>query len=149
MMTELNRDQAHALAALITALRPDWDTAGVLAKLAEARTRGDAHDVAHAALYAAQDPANRTPAVIPLAGTHWTRGRTPGTTGAPEVPGRTRCDEHPAEVAHNCRSCAAEAKAAPGVDDPPIARRVGAPIPPDARALIDAALHRTPTGGTR
>lgn len=112
MMTEITEPQARALAALVHELRDGWDAAGTLAKLAEVRTRGSAWDIAHAALYAAEDQANRTPAIIAHAGPHWTRGKALGQSGpAPDMPGRDRCTTHDHERAHNCRSCAADRKA--------------------------------------
>ena len=107
MMTiPINREQAHALAALIAALRDDWDTAGVLKALSDARDRSTAWDLAHAALHAAQNPKIKTPAVIAMAGEHWTVGKALGesTTDAP------RCPEpgHTSYFAHNCGYCKAE-----------------------------------------
>lgn len=144
MMTELTKDQAEKLAELVHLLRDDWDTRGVLSKLAEARARGTAFDVVHAALYAAQDPANRTPAVIPLAGAHWTRGKALGEAGPTDMPGRTRCTKpgHEHERAHNCRICISDAKA---LDDREAAARAALTrqgVPPER---IRAILTGTPT----
>jgi len=107
MMT-LNGAQAHALAALVHECRPGWDTSGIAKALYAAKDR-DPFEVAHAALYAAADPNNRTPAVIPLAGPHWTRGRELASTDA--VPGRVdpRCEVHEWERARGCRACRSEA----------------------------------------
>lgn len=108
MMTknQINRDQAHALATLITAMRPEWDTPGILKALSDARDRTTGWDLAHAALHAAANPKAKTPAVIALAGEHWTAGKALGTvttTGA-------KCPEpgHTSFYAHNCGSCRAE-----------------------------------------
>lgn len=107
MTTEITKDQAAALAALIGALRPDWAERGVLAKLAECRTRGGAYDIAHAALYAAEDATNRTPAVVPLAGAHWTRGKPVGEAEQLRAP-RCQIVGHGSYLATNCGACRSE-----------------------------------------
>lgn len=63
--------QARHVAAFIASVREDWDAAGILAAMGNARERGDALDVAVAALFAAMDKRNRTPAVIAMTGAHW------------------------------------------------------------------------------
>ncbi|MBM7480150.1 hypothetical protein ACFP63_08795 [Oerskovia jenensis] len=112
MMTRINREQAHALAALVAALRGDWDTPGVLKALSDARDRGDVFRLAHAALYAAETPTNRTPAVIALAGEHWARGRDVGTGDTRfdrcDVPG----DAHRSYPKGRCGACRADELAA-------------------------------------
>ena len=108
-MTTITGAQAHALAALVHELRPDWDTSGISKALYAARDIGTADELSHAALYAAVDPRNRTPAVIALAGPHWTRGRELASTSA--VPGVSdpRCETHDWERARACRACRSEA----------------------------------------
>jgi hypothetical protein len=113
MNEEITQPQAVALAALIRSLRldsegrPDWDASGIDTQIAACRTRGTAWDVAHAALYAAEDRTNRTPRVIALAGPHWTRGKPLGEGGPIRF---TRCTEpgHGSFPAHNCSACRAE-----------------------------------------
>lgn len=65
-----------ALAWLVHAIRGDWDVTGVESalrkgKALEAAEADDVRAVCDAAVAAALDPRNRTPAVIPLAGPHW------------------------------------------------------------------------------
>lgn len=84
MMDKINENQAEALAVLIHTLRPDWDTPGVKHALRRAIDRGDQWELAHAALRAAAEPGNRTPAVIGYDGKHW-RPDTP-TAKAPPHP---------------------------------------------------------------
>jgi hypothetical protein len=67
----LGHDQAKALAAFINTLRPDWDKPGILHYVGAARFRGDTAGVSIAAIRAALDPNNRTPAVIAMDGRHW------------------------------------------------------------------------------
>lgn len=103
--------QATRLTDLICELRPEWDRAGVWAKVVEAKDRGTPWDLAHAALYAAENPAVRSPGVIPKAGEHWTRGKGLGQTTS-SVTGRyARCEleGHEHEAAHACRMCRSEA----------------------------------------
>ncbi len=116
MTTPITKPQAEALAALVHTLRDTWDVAGIMAALATTKTRGDAFAIAHAALYAAENPTNRTPAVIALAGEHWTRGRQLGADAPIHF---ERCPEpgHTSFPAHNCGACAAEVA---GTDGPSI-----------------------------
>jgi hypothetical protein len=76
---QLDRTTAEHLAAVVAALRDDWDERGIVAALAKARDRGDVWQVSMAAIRAAADPSNRTPAVIAMDGPHW-QERTPGPT---------------------------------------------------------------------
>lgn len=113
MMTKsITEDPARALAALVTHLRPDWDVPGILKAIYAAKDRGDAFRVAHAALYAAETPTNRTPAVIALAGEHWARGRDIGTGDTKfdrcDVPG----DAHRSYPKGRCGACRADELAA-------------------------------------
>lgn len=132
----MTRDEATTLTHLIHLIRRDWDEAGIMAALATARDRGDALDVAHAALYAAGDRANRTPAIIPLAGEHWMRGHALGTTSYRDE----RCAEpgHQSYPRHNCGLCRSEQLARrDDVPPPEPARR----IDPDRRRELAAAAR--------
>lgn len=61
-----------ALAALVAALRPDWQAPGIRASLDQAAARPvTGYDLAQAALRAAANTDIRTPAVIALDGQHW------------------------------------------------------------------------------
>ncbi|WP_102508142.1 hypothetical protein [Sanguibacter massiliensis] len=137
-MTAITRDQAQALAALIATMRPDWQTPGILKALSDARARGTGWDLAHAALYAAQDPSVRTPAVIALPGDHW-RGRAIGD-GTPLH--FDRCPEpgHGSYRVDNCGACRSETleATAPRVTEPG-----GVPMPDDVRAHIDRLKERS------
>ena len=81
----------------------------------QGRDRGASFEVIHAALYAAEDLANRTPAIIALAGPHWTRGRELGSSD----PRGAKCDQpgHEGKPAHNCSYCIADRKARNDDDD--------------------------------
>ena len=76
--------RAHALDALsyiVHEIRTDWDEAGVLAVL-HRNPDADLADLAHAAIHAAATRRDqRSPAVIGLAGSHW--------SGAPSGQPRT------------------------------------------------------------
>lgn len=138
MTDEITGDQARALAALVATLRPDWDAPGVLAALRTARTKGTADQLAHAAINAATNTANRTPAVIALDGPHWSTVRPVETRGGDydrcQVPG------HQQWPAWHCAGCRADARAA---DHPrettPEPVDVG-PGPELARTALHAAL---------
>lgn len=131
-MTTITRDQAHALAALLATLRPDWQPPGILKALSDARERADAWSLAHAALHAAQDPKVRTPAVIALAGEHWTKGKALGT-GDPLHFARCPEDGHSSYPASSCGACKADriATTAPRSPEPR-----GVPMPDTVRAVI-------------
>lgn len=107
MMTNIDRDTAHALAALVHHLRSDWDTAGILKALSDSRDRANAWQLAHAALYAAEIRTNRTPAVIALSGAHWTRGNAAGEAGDIRAP-RCKVEGHTSYLAANCGACRSE-----------------------------------------
>lgn len=73
MITE---PQALALATLVGQIRTDWNPQGVLALIHKNR---DAHPfpaLARAAVNAATNPSNRTPAVIFMQGSHWAEPNT-------------------------------------------------------------------------
>ena len=141
-MTEINGDQARAIAALVAALRPEWDLPGIRAALWEAKERGSPWNVAHAALYAAQDPKNRTPAIIPMAGEHWTKGRE---LGAGDSLHTARCDRpgHGSYFAHNCGACKADRLA---VEGEPVHQAPRTPrVPPErVRQILEAATDPEP-----
>ena len=105
MMNQITRPQADALAALVHELRPEWDTRGIVKALFDARERGTALDVAHAAINAAADLTHRTPAVIALAGPHWPS--RPDVT-APLHFARCDVDGHQSYPAHSCGACRAD-----------------------------------------
>lgn len=88
MTIGISRSQAEHLAALVHAIRPDWDAPGILAALVKVRTRPLAL-VAYAAVRAAENTSNRTPAVIALDGTHW---RPPTAAELPTPIPPSKCD---------------------------------------------------------
>lgn len=89
----------RALAHLVSRIRPDWDPPGVAAKLSEAHTAGrPIGPLSIAALRAAQDQSNRTPAVIPLDGAHW-REQTATKTEPRPAYDRPKINGQPASVA--------------------------------------------------
>lgn len=64
------------LAQTIALLRPGWDVAGIRAALDDpALNAVNEMATAQAALRCAADEKNRTPAVIPMQGPHWTVAR--------------------------------------------------------------------------
>ena len=79
--TQLTQSQATSLAGFINTIRPSWDPRGIVTALKDARARGTAAEVAVAAIRAAAEPTNRTPAVIALEGPHWQQPTTPGRVG--------------------------------------------------------------------
>ncbi len=77
IMTE---QEARALARAIELMRPTWQAAGIAHAIGLARTRANKWTVALAAIAAAAEDENRTPAVIPLDGRHWPILLTSGPT---------------------------------------------------------------------
>jgi hypothetical protein len=94
MLSEL---EAKYLAKALEAMRPDWQYAGILHALGAARLKAHKWTVASAAITAASDEANRTPAVIPLDGRHWPVMEAPRT---PPKPKRPELTEEEREAAH-------------------------------------------------
>lgn len=109
----ITREEATALAELICAVRPQWNTRGVLSKgLAPlAKHPAPLPVIAWAAIRAAQDPDNRTPAVIPLNGPHWNLSDQPKP---PRLTPDLECPQHLGQWAGNCRSCAVDGISHPG-----------------------------------
>lgn len=117
----MSRNQGQVVAAVVHALRPDWDPAGIMAALQRAARLGDAFEVTLAAVAAAQEPTNRTPAVIALEGAHWSRARTSPPTPTPGPGARARCTVYGHEhyLAHNCAGCKTDRLTRPVDDEPP------------------------------
>jgi hypothetical protein len=92
-----------AIANLIHQLRPEWDTTGIMSALVTARLRVGVTpaDLAIAAVKAASNPSNRTPAIIPLDGDHWREHNRPLTT--PQPPGKCQVCHgyHTPDAPHN------------------------------------------------
>ena len=139
MMMTITRDQAHALAALVRTLRPDWDERGIVKALSDAREMGSPVDVCIAALKAADCATNRTPAVIAMKGAHWS---TPApsqpqqswqvTYGLPPSPDEPRCERHDHQRLP-CASCRADQLAGQPAEE--WSGKV-APPPPELKALF-------------
>jgi hypothetical protein len=108
----MTRSQAENIAALVAAIRLDWDTAGVLAVLRKLADR-DLADVARAAITAATDPRNRTPAVIALAGPHWPTAARREWVAPPPPRLSERCPTHLGHL-DNCPGCRADQIAGAG-----------------------------------
>lgn len=101
MMSEtFVKPTAEHLAAVIHAIRDDWDERGILAALGKLRTK-PLWQVVIAAALAAHNPSARTPEVIALQGDHWRDLRTATTSPA---------DRHPSLVPLNelCDICSRE-----------------------------------------
>lgn len=120
-MTQL---QGQKLAELVNALRPSWGTNGIYIAIERAVTEnlGDATAISLAAIRAAKDTANKTPAIIRLPGPHWSveqdltdttaelkaaKDKLAGKYAAPDT-NDPRCDDHPEEHFSSCRECAKE-----------------------------------------
>lgn len=86
----MTKDQAQRLAAFLHSIRTDWDPAGIVHALGVARGRGSVDALAVAAVRAAVEPLNRTPAVIGQSGPHWV-GAHRVVLGPPRV---NVCAEH-------------------------------------------------------
>ena len=100
----MRRQDADNLAHLVAAIRPDWDHAGILAALTKVRDR-ELPDVVHAAVRAASDSGNRTPAVIAMVGPHWQAATQNRTPQPPRLNDRCRVHLGPAS---NCPGCRAD-----------------------------------------
>ena len=110
MTAEISQAQAQALAGFLAALRPGWDAPGIVAALCKARHRADVAEVAIAAIRAAVDPSNRTPAVIALDGAHWREPQPATVRHEPLQPPRPaeQCPQHPGRHRDSCGLCRVE-----------------------------------------
>lgn len=108
----ISRDEATALAELITVVRPAWDARGVMSRGLGPLAKHPAplEVIAWAALRAAADPDCRTPAAIPLNGRHWDLAARPET---PRLTPEHECPRHPGQWAGNCSPCRSEELAGP------------------------------------
>jgi len=87
----MNRDQADALARFLHLCRPEWQHAGILKALGDAKA-GDPLNVGLAAIRWTANPAMRTPGGMGRPGDHWNERVI---TGAPRP-------LKPSEVCRNC-----------------------------------------------
>lgn len=130
----------NALAALVHAIRPEWDPPGIVATAR--RIVDDAHldlrEIAIAMLRATADPTNDTPAAIThLDNRAWDTDGYPPCKTHPRAPRRTSGE---------CAGCYADRQAAAVYVIP---RRQGVPPTPDVRAQLQAAIRpsRSDTAG--
>lgn len=105
----MTREQAVLVAKLVNAIRPSWDTQGVLENLKPLASREPAQ-VAMAAIRAAVDEGAATPGVIPKDGPHWHEKVQVGSEAArhtSSVPISEVCDHCGRSEAH-CRDTATD-----------------------------------------
>lgn len=129
-MSHMTETQAQALAALIVRLRdadgmPQWDNAGIIAKLREAAPTATSWDLARAAINLAENSELRTPGVLPQPGPHWLK--PDGTKPARRGDHTMRCPEHGQRLP--CEPCKTDIT----------------PPPDDVRAEMRAALEEAKT----
>lgn len=100
MTFEMTQTEASDLARFLERLRKrmsgdDWHKPGIENALGAARGRAPAPDLAIAAIRAASEPTNRTPAVIGMDGPHWREASKPPRPLQVEAHERcTVCSEH-------------------------------------------------------
>lgn len=94
----LTETESRALAAAIHSMRPDWEIPGIHKALGHARFKANKWVVAQAALAAAANQTNRTPAIIPMEGRHWPTMPTPEKPPPPQP--RRELSEEDREAAH-------------------------------------------------
>lgn len=102
----MTQPEARALAKLIQLLRnrtagPPWDLPGIEIELGRAVDMADAPDLAVAAIRAAVEPINRTPAVIGMGGPHWRQAA--GPVRLPPEPAALLCT-HCGKTQHDCQA---------------------------------------------
>lgn len=73
----ITRTQAASLAMLLANIRSDWQPKSIMTLLEKNHEKFEFPTLAQAAVNAAVNPANRTPAIIFLPGPHWD-GQTNG-----------------------------------------------------------------------
>lgn len=142
----LQRTEIERLAAAGNALRPDWPIRSLVTTLRRHEHRAYL-DVAVALTWIATDPATQTPGRLDELGPWWAATTRLTDPSRDAIPGRTetRCPQpgHEHERASRCRVCISETKAAQQAADGAPRPTRGAPIPPDARAVLDALPRPT------
>lgn len=118
-----SREQGQAIAALMSALRDDWDEPGCLAAVAAVKDR-DPHDVAMAAIRLCATAEAKTPGALKVAGQHWRERVSGATVRYPPKRGED-CRKHAGEWPETCRGCASDRLA--GTDSTFNPRRTEAP----------------------
>ena len=103
----ITEPQARALAYLLHEIRPDWGITSLLSLIDKHKDAVDVGPLILAATTKALEPTCKTPGPIWIPGPHWI-GKTKAALPRPEP-----CRLHIGEQAHNCRCCAADAKAMP------------------------------------
>lgn len=113
----ISRDEATALAELLCVVQPKWNTRGVIVKGLGPLAKHPAplEVITWAAIRAARDPNNLTPAVIPLNGPHWNLADRPAP---PRLTPELECPRHPGQWAGNCGPCRADQLAEPDPEPP-------------------------------
>lgn len=114
----ITREEGTALAELLCIIRPSWNTRGVITKglVPLVSHPAPVEVIAWAAIRAAKDPNNLTPAVIPLNGPHWNLSDRPTP---PRLTPEHECPHHVGQWAATCRSCAVDAHSSPFGDPEP------------------------------
>jgi hypothetical protein len=79
----ITREQAGALAEMVRAFRPAWDTRAITDAIAEVRHQ-EPRAIAWALISVAQNPEMRTPKALTFEGDHW-RAPTPTSKPRPFV----------------------------------------------------------------
>jgi hypothetical protein len=123
MTSFMTYEQAEMLATLTSSLRTDWGVPGIVAALEKVASTHDAMELTLATLHAADDPSNRTPAIIALPGRHWDLAR--GTVIAPRAsftPGTSNdtspmCPQHPDLHEWECKTCNVPSPKPPTFDE--------------------------------
>jgi len=131
-----SQDDVRVIADWVHQIRPTWDQHGILAALAKRRGAQPAR-LALAALAAAANLDNRTPAIIALDGSHWRIGKTVETEG----------ERHPsnADVRTLCVECWKPQRVHPWIGCPGY---VAKPQPAENMYdLLDAARVEAARGG--
>lgn len=138
----MEKRQGEAIAALMSALRADWDYPGCFAAVGAVKDRNP-HDVAMAAVRLCATTEAKTPAVLKIDGPHWREKVAPSLALFPPRKDEA-CPKHPGEWPGTCRGCASDRIAGELGQRPP---RPPNPPPPDLlaamRADIAAAKHVT------
>ena len=109
MHATITDSQTRPLAALVAALRPDWDVPGIAAAIHKARLRAPADELSIALIRLTKRDDLRSPAVLIEDGQHWRDLPTAARTLRPsDLP---RCTIHAPETLP-CRWCESERKPA-------------------------------------
>lgn len=137
-----SHDDIERIAAAMNAVRPAWRPASLVTFLTRHHAARPYRDLLIAGIAVASDPRTTTPNLLNEHGAWWVAAQAVVGQSSPLRADRCPVEGHTSYLASNCGACRIDGLVPDDevVDVPRPRLPVGAPIPPDSRAAIDAAL---------